>query len=135
MLFVNFAEEYDLCKMSSSNGQLECKMHISTFIFVVFQSLPSQIAKYMNSYLLRCIITLWDCKCFIVRRDVNRRPLGTNKSTRDPCIPNIQRGQEDQGRESKLKQQGLRLENLWHNSWSAADKNVITGTKKVKIFK
>ncbi|KAF1887386.1 hypothetical protein Lal_00040988 [Lupinus albus] len=58
-------------------------------------------------YLLRCIIALWNCKCFMIKGDVCRWELGPNESASDPCTPIFDRAQKDKGSKNQTKQHGL----------------------------
>jgi len=60
-----------------------------------------------RTYLLRCIITLGNCKCFMIKGDVNSRPFWANEGASDPSTSISNRNQEHKGSKNKIQQHAL----------------------------
>lgn len=69
-------------------------------------------------YLLWCIITLWNSKHFMIKRDVHRWPLSANKRTCDPSIAILHKAQKNEREKQDLKQKDLHAKSLYHGCHS-----------------
>lgn len=71
-----------------SNGELQCNLpSVSIFIGVT--------TSQKSAYLLRCILTLRNRKCFIIKRHISCWPLWSNKTACSPGTPLMDIAQED----------------------------------------
>ena len=70
--------------------------------------------------MLWCILTIWNCKCLIVDRDISCWPLGPNERACYPRVHIVQNAYKEKKCDYDLKQYGLPPSNLCHG-WRCSE--------------